>query len=101
MLAVVGRLYCMNLTHALVNISRYKHENKSAKCPHIAYWPISAEIYILAAYSALAEIISFALYACRPTYILLRFMCSSRHICGCTFSDPANIYFPPLHVVQP
>src|SRR5882672_4816983 len=86
--------------HASVNISRYKHKIKCAKCPHIAYQLISAKIYLLAAYSALDEIISCALYACQPTYILLRFMCSSRHICGCAFSDPANIYAGTLLAIQ-
>src|SRR5882672_767 len=76
-----------------VIFSHYKHKNKCAKCPHIAYQPISAEIYLLAAYSTLAEIISCALYACWPTYIFLRFMRSSRHICRRAFSDPADIYF--------
>src|SRR5882672_3239303 len=91
----------MTLAHASVNISCYKHENKSAKCPHIVYWPISAKIYLLATYSALAEIISCALYACRPTYILLRFMHSSQHICRRAFSNPADIYFSVLYAVQP
>src|SRR5882672_11251538 len=39
--------------------------------------------------------ISCALYVCRPTYILPRFMCYSRHICGRAFSDPADIYYFP------
>src|SRR5882672_7569610 len=39
--------------------------------------------------------ISCALYACRPTYILPRFMCYSQHICGHAFSDPADIYYFP------
>src|SRR5882672_60393 len=73
----------------------YKRKNKCVKCPHIAYQPISAEIYLLATYSALAEIISCALYACQPTYILLSFMHSSQHICRCAFSDPADIYYFP------
>ena len=74
---------------------RYKCISICAKVVHIAYQPISAEIYLLATYSALAEIISCALYACRPTYILLRLMCSSQHICGHAFSDPADIYYFP------
>jgi len=63
--------------HASVNISCYKCKNKCVKHLHIVYQPILAEIYLLATYSALAEIISCVLYACRPTYILLHFMHSS------------------------
>src|SRR5882672_9280942 len=52
---------------------RYKHDSICAKVVHIAYEPISAEIYVLAAFSDLADIYVGALLAIQPTYMRARF----------------------------
>src|SRR5882672_1095276 len=82
--------------HASVNISLYKRDSICAKVAHIAYEPISAEIYVLAAFSDPADIYAGALLAIQPTYIFLCFMRSTRHILFVAVSVPADIYYPPL-----
>src|SRR5882672_11321235 len=68
----------MLLSHASVNILHYKCISICAKVAHIAYQPISAEIYLLAAYSALAQ------------KYHVRYMCMGRHICILAASVRAN-----------
>src|SRR5882672_11951351 len=89
----LGETLC---AHASVNISRYKHDSICAKVAHIAYQPISAEIYVLATFSDPADIYAGALLVIQPTYIFLRFMRSTQHILFVAVSVPADIYYPPL-----
>ena len=84
------------MAHASVNISRYKRDSICAKVAHIAYQPISAEIYVLATFSDPADIYAGAPLAIQPTYIFLHFMRSTRHILFVAVSVPADIYYPPL-----
>src|SRR5882672_4937092 len=76
------------MTHASVNISRYKHKNKCAKVVHIAYQPISAEIYLLAAYSTLAQ------------KYHVHYMHVGQHIFCLALCIPADIYVGALLVIQ-
>src|SRR5882672_869418 len=59
---------------------RYKHISICAKVAHIAYQPISAEIYLLATYSVLAQ----EYHVC--------YMCMGRHICDLAASVQANCH---------
>src|SRR5882672_5069984 len=76
-------------THASVNISHYKCKNKCVKHVHIAYQLISAEIYLLAAYSALAQ------------KYHVRYMRVGQHIFCFTLCVPADIYVGMLLAIQP
>src|SRR5882672_11130924 len=76
-------------THASVNISCYKCKNKCVKHAHIAYQPISAEIYLLATYSALAQ------------KYHVHYMCVGQHIFCFALCIPADIYVGALLAIQP
>src|SRR5882672_10785717 len=78
---------CMH-AHASVTISHYKCKNKCVKCAHIAYQPISAEIYLLATYSALAQ------------EYHVHYMHVSQHIFCFALCVPANIYVGMLLAIQ-
>src|SRR5882672_11562440 len=72
-----------------VIFSRYKHNSICAKVAHIVYEPILAEIYLLAAYSALAQ----KYHVC--------YMRVGQHIFCLALCIPANIYAGMLLVIQP
>src|SRR5882672_5786577 len=75
--------------HASVTISCYKRKNKCVKRVHIAYQPISAEIYLLATYSALAQ------------KYHVHYMCVGQHIFCFALCVPADIYAGMLLAIQP
>src|SRR5882672_5477355 len=103
---------------------RYKCISICAKVVHIAYQPISAEIYLLAAYSVLAQEyhvchMRMGRHICftalsdpaNSLEIFLRCMCAGQHICCTALSDPAlkylgtpsvlaDIYVLPLREIQ-
>src|SRR5882672_7204927 len=67
----------------------YKRKNKCVKCAHIVYQPILAKIYLLAAYSALAQ----EYHVC--------YMHVGQHIFCFTLCIPADIYAGVLLAIQP
>src|SRR5882672_4831195 len=78
-----------SLAHASVNISCYKCKNNCAKVVHMAYQPISAKIYLLAAYSTLAQ------------KYCVHYMHVGQHIFCLTLCIPADIYVGALLAIQP
>src|SRR5882672_5216494 len=75
-------------SHASVNILCYKRISICAKVAHIAYQPISAEIYLLATYSILAQ------------EYHVRYMHMGRHICNLAASVRANGHVIFLHYMR-
>src|SRR5467141_2550801 len=91
---LLKRWYTMQLSgsphsHASVNISHYKCISICAKVAHIVYQPISAKIYLLAAYSALAQ------------KYHVHYMRVGQHIFCLALCIPANIYAGALLAIQP